>query len=75
MYRIGLFIYLLPITFIAQAVQAVITLDKRLVSAGGQTNFRDVGAYQTTDGWRIKWHEVCCTQLTILSLITHGDSI
>ena len=46
MYRISLFIYLRPITFIAQAIQAVITLDKRLVSAGGQTDFRDVGGYQ-----------------------------
>ena len=58
MYRISLFIYLRPITFIAQAIQAVITLDKRLVSAGGQTDFRYVGVYQMTSGWRVEWGEV-----------------
>jgi len=58
MYRNSLFIYLPPIISIAQAIQAVITLDKRLVSAGGQTDFRYVGVCQTTNGWRVEWGEV-----------------
>ena len=58
MYRISFFIYLLTITFIAQAIQAVITFDKRLASAGGQTDFRYVGVCQTTNGWRVEWGEV-----------------
>lgn len=46
-------------TFFAAAVVLAGTVeDKRHVSLDGQSNFRDIGGYITTDGRKVKWGEV-----------------
>jgi protein-tyrosine phosphatase len=53
-----LVIYFLYVVFAASTVYAGDVLEQRHISLEGQSNFRDIGGYQTTDGRRVKWGEV-----------------
>jgi len=52
-----LYFSLVLVIFISLSVHAD-DKDKRHVSLEGQSNFRDVGGYQASDGRRVKWGEV-----------------
>jgi len=53
-----LYKYFLLVVFTTSAVHADGVLDKRHIPLEGQSNFRDVGGYQTTDGQRVKWGQI-----------------
>jgi len=58
MQRARSYLYILLTVFATLAVQANDVVNERRISLEGQSNFRDVGGYLTSDVQRVKWGEV-----------------
>jgi protein-tyrosine phosphatase len=50
--------FLLAVLLSAVQIPYLLAATERHIALDGQSNFRDVGGYQTTDGRRVKWGEV-----------------